>query len=328
MSKGIGRLMQAGVAKEAVRGTGETAPTFIIPFSEASFTPKDDKIVDEQSFGVIEDSLGQSIVKEWSEIELGAPITDKSFGLILLAALGAVNSAANADAAGTVKDHTFTVAQSAQHQALTIFLDDPIAAADYKFALSSLSSLEISYELGKFVNYKAKFLAKKGASATITPSTVTENRFLPQNLTFKLASALSGLTGATAIAIKKLSITIEKNLESDDVLGSTTPADFLNKQFSVKGDIEAIWQGEADFKTAALAGTAQAMRIDLLSTALIGTAAHPQLTIDLAKIIFSDWSDPIKLDNIMTQTLSFKAHYSTADSKLITTKLTNLQASY
>ncbi len=328
MSKGIGRLMSAGIAKESVRGTAETAATFYIPFSEANFIPKDDKITDEQSYGVIEDSIAQSIVKEWSEIELGAPLTDKSFGLILLAALGSVNTASNPDAGGNVKDHTFTVSQSSQHQSLTMFLDDPIGAADYKFALGALSSLEISYELGKYVTYKAKFMAKKGASATLTPSTTVENRFLPQNLTFKLATNLAGLTAASAVAIKKVNITIEKNLESDDVLGSTTPADFLNKQFSIKGSLEAIWQNEADFKTAALAGTAQAMRIDLISAVTIGTAAHPQITIDLAKIIFSDHSDPIKLNNIMTQTLSFKALYSTTDSKLVTIKLTNLQTSY
>ena len=328
MSKALGRVVSLGIAKETVRGTAETAATFYIPWSEASVEEKDTKIADEQSYGIIEDSTGMSIVKQWAEATVKAPIGDKHFPLILFSALGALSTAANADASGTVKDHTITVAQTAQHQALTLFLDDPASGADYKHALGCLNSLEIKFELGKFLDYQATFKAKKGATATLTPSVVAENRFLPQHLTFKTAANLAGLTAASAIQIRNLSLKIEKNLEEDDALGSIGPVDFLNKQISIEGQLEAVWSDET-FKTLALAGTIKAMRLDLNNLDVtIGTAAHPQIVLDLAKVTFKELTRPFKLNDIITQQLSFKASYSSGDTKMVTIKATNLQASY
>lgn len=329
MAKGIGRLFQFGVAKETVRGTAESAATFWVPFSEASLDERQDKITNEQSYGVIEDSYGQDIGKQWAEGNIKAPIGDKHFGLILLNMLGSVSTADNPDSDPTVKDHTFSVGQSAQHQALSLFLDDPLGGQDYKHALGMLSSLEITYERGQYVQYTANVRAKKGATASLTPSTTSENRFTHKHVVFKMATNLAGLGAASATVLKSLNLTIENNLEDDDVLGSVDPADFLNKQFTVTGQMEAMWQNESDFKTAFIANTAKAFRLDLINTdTTIGSAANPQLQIDLAKVYLQELTRPIQVNDLVMQTLGFKAVYSTSDSKMITAKLTNTQASY
>jgi hypothetical protein len=228
-----------------------------------------------------------------------------------------------------VYNHTITVQQGSQHQSLTLFLDDPLAGQDYKHALGVVSSLEISYEQGKFIEYNATLKAKKGTAATLTPSTTSENRFLPQHLTFKLASNLAGLDAAAATVIKSLKLKIDQNTEDDAVLGSLSPVDFLNKHFAIEGTLEAIWQNETDFKQAALAGTAKAMRIDLTNTDVtLGAASNPRLKIDLAKVIFKEITRPIVLNDIVKQTLSFKAHYSTSDSKMVEILATNTVTSY
>jgi hypothetical protein len=332
VQKIIGRLFSVGIAKEATRGTAESTVGFWIPFSEMTIDEKDTKIIDENAYGVIEDSIGQTINKQWAEGNFKAPIGDKHFPLILYSLLGTLSTGSNADASGNVKDHTITVAQSSQHQSLTLFLNDPSASGDvqdYKHALGVVTSLEINYEQGKFIEYTATVKAKKGAQANLTPSIASENKFLPQHVTFKMASALSGLAGATATVIKKFNIKINQNIEDDDVLGSSAPNDFLTKQFSVEGTLEAMWDDEATFKTATLAGTAKAMRIDIKNTDVtIGTSANPEIQIDLAKAIFKDITRPIKLNDVIRQTLNFKGHYSVSDSKMITIKATNLQTSY
>lgn len=332
VQKIIGRLFSVGIGKEATRGTPASSTDFWIPFSEMAIEEKDTKVIDENSYGVIEDSIGQTINKQWAEGNFKAPIGDKHFPLILYSLLGSLSTGANADSSGNVKDHTITVAQSAQHQSLTLFLNDPAAsgdAQDYKHALGVITSLEINYEQGKFVEYSASVKAKKGVQANLTPSIASENKFLPQHVTFKMTSALSGLSGASATTIKKFNLKITQNIEDDDVLGSSAPADFLNKQFAIEGTLEAFWDDEAAFKTAALAGTAKAIRIDIKNTDVtIGTSANPELQIDLAKVIFKDVTRPIKLNDIVRQTLNFKGHYSTGDAKMVTIKATNLQASY
>ena len=327
--KGIGRLIQFGIAKETTRGTAEAAATYYIPWSELSIDEKYYLINNEQSYGVIEDSVSATIIKQWAEGSFTAPIGDKHFPLVLLSALGALSTADNADSDASIKDHTITVGQSAQPQALSLCIDDPLGQQDYKYALGVVSSLEIQYELAQFLSYTATLKSKKGATATLTPSTTTENRFLPKHVTFKVASALSGLDAASAISIKSLNLTINNNVEDYDVLGSVAPNDFLNKQFTIEGTLEAIYQNESDFKTAALAGTAQAFRIDLDNTDVtIGSAENPRIKIDLAKVYFTELSRSIGLNDVVKQTLSFKAHYSASDSKMVTILATNAVASY
>ena len=328
-SKGIGRILQFGIAKETTRGTSPAAADFWIPFTELDFNEKWDNILDEQSRGRIEDSTGQSRAKNWSEGTYKGPVEDKSIGLILYAAFGTVSSATNSDASGTVRDHTITVANSAQHQTLSAYIDDSLSGQDYTYANGAIDSLELNYEQKKFVEVAITLKGKKGATATLTPATVVQNRFLPQHFSFKVASAYGQLSTGSAIVLKSLKLKINKNLESDDVLGSTDPADYLNKALSIEGTVEALWQNESDFKTAALANTAKAIRIALTNTDVtIGTSANPAITIDFAKVIFKELTRPLVLNDLVKQTLSFKAHYSTTDSLMISTKVTNLQGSY
>ncbi|MES2213353.1 MAG: phage tail tube protein [Patescibacteria group bacterium] len=329
MSKGIGRLFQVGIARETTRGTAISSAAYWIPFSELALEEKDTKVVDDMSYGVIEDTQGQSIIKQWAEGKLKAPIGDRHFPLILYSVLGSLSTGANADASGNVKDHTITVGQTAQHQSLTYFLDDPLASADYKHANGVATSLEINYEMGKFLEYSLNIKAQKGVSTTNTPSTTAENRFLPQHVTFKLASSYSGLGAASAQIIKSLSLKFDNNIEDDYVLGSVAPADFLNKQFMIEGTLEAMWQNESDFKTFVLAGTSKAMRIDIVnSDVTIGTSANPEIKIDLAKVVFEAVTRPIKVNDMVKQTLNFKAHYSQTDTKMVQIVATNLITSY
>lgn len=328
MPKGLGRQIQVGFAKEAVRGTAETAATYYVPFNEAAVEEKNNLLNNEQALGVLEDTSEAKITAQSAEISLKGAVGDKTFPLLLLATLGAVSSAAETAPNTSVYDHTITVAQSIQHQSLTVFLNDPLSGQDYKHALGCVDSLDLAYEQNKFVEFDVKLKAKKGAAATLTPSNTAENLFLPQHFSFKLASAVAGLAAATAIPVKSLKLKIAKALESDDVLGSVEPVDFLSKKISIEGELEAIWQNESDFKTAYMAGTTQAMRIDLKSDVTIGTSANPQITIDLNKVAFSALTKPIKIGDVMRQTIQFKAMYSVTDSKMVSVKASNLVASY
>jgi len=60
----------------------------------------------------------------------------------------------------------------------------------------------------------------------------------------------------------------------------------------------------------------------------IGASANPGLIIDLHRCIINERSRKMGPDDIVEETISFNAHYSVADSKMITAVLTNLKASY
>ena len=329
MGKGIGRLIQVGIAKETSRGTAIAQPTFMIAFADLAVDDKNERALDEQALGVIEGSAGESIVREWSEAEITAPIGVEHFPLVLLATLGSLSTSIGT-ATGTPCTHTITVQEGAQHQSLTLHVDDPVGGQDYKHALAVPGSLELAFERDNFLNYSVNFMAKQGAAASVTPVAVTEKRFLPQHLTFRVATTQAGLGSGTAIALKSAMLTINQNAEGDYVLGSTAPVDFLNKQFEIEGEVEALWQSETDFKTNSLTGTARALRFDIINTGEVigGGSTNPSLRIDLHKVIFEPITRAIKLNDMVSQKLSFKAHYSVTDSKMVTITAVNATQSY
>lgn len=324
MSKFIGRLADIGIAKEASRGTAESAATFWLPKTALSYDDTIQQVMDESSLGVVEDSPNAVIVAKSGEGDIEGNITDKSVGLLLLAALGSVSTTGPSES--TVYTHTFSVLESAQHPSLTLFQEDP--NQDYKYALAMIDSLELDIGVGQFSKYKATFRSKAGATATLTPSYSVENYFLPQHGSLGYASSLSGLGSATTVNIRSLKLKIENNVEDDRKIGSTDPADILNKQFAVSGSLELVFNDET-FKTQMLADTAQAVRIRLTnSDVTIGTDLHPQLTIDLAKVKYGSFKRNYNSNDIVTGAVDFKAFYSVSDSKMLTAELINTQSAY
>ena len=320
----IGRKIEIGVAKETTRGTA-AAPSYWLAKMNATIDEKFEGVIDESSIGVIEDAQDFKITKKWSEGEIGGKISDQSFGLFLLAALGTVSSATKSGESA-VYEHDYSVQQDTQHDTLTLEMKNP--NEQLAFANGSLSSLGIKAELGKFVEFSANVLAKAGAAATNTPSYTSENAFLAKDVSVKFAANLAGLGAASAINAKNVELNIEKNLESDDVLGSDEPNDFLNKQFAISGSLELLYDATT-YKALALAGTQRAVRITITDTDVtIGTGSNPTITIDLAKAKFTEWAKTSDKNDLVRQTLTFKAFYSTTDSKMLDVQLVNTVAGY
>jgi len=329
--KGIGRLFNWGFAKETTRGTAVSAATYWSPFDDLSFDEKADNVTADQAIGVIEDSITQYRVKNYADGTFKCPLTDQSAGPLFYSLFGSYAHTTHAGES-VVYDHTFTVGESAQHQSLTFFIHDPLTGVDYSHANGVVHKLEVDVELKKFVTLSFSARAQKGAAqSAFTPAIVNENRFIPQYMIFKYATAIAGLSGATAIALKSFKLTVDENIEDQEVLGSVAPADFLNKEFKVEGQLEAVYQNNTDFKTVFLAtpNVGQAMLVDIKNTDVtLGVSTNPELKVTLNQVYFTELSRPIKVKDLVYQTVKFKATYKLADSAMITTVLTNTVSSY
>lgn len=157
--------------------------------------------------------------------------------------------------------------------------------------------------------------------ATIT-AIVSSTAFTLSAATTGAASAIA--FGPATLALKSAKVSINQNIEDQEVLGSVSPADFLNKEFMCEGTIEIIWQNETDAKTPFMATTSQALRLILQNTDVtIGSAANPTLAIDLAKVYITDLSRPLKVKDLVYQTVKFRGVYSTTDALMLTASLTN-----
>jgi hypothetical protein len=320
----IGRNIKIGIGKESSRGTA-VAPSFWIPQMDADFDDKFEHVIDESAYGIIEDSQDLKVVKKWSEGSFSGKIEDKSFGLLLLAGFGIVSSAQKSGET-LVYEHTYSVQQDSEHDSLTIEIKHDIE--QLKFANAMLSELSIRAELGKYVTFEAGFLAKLGVAASNTPSVLVQNNFIAKDITIKFADDVASLDSGTSPEAKMTEIKIEKNIETDDVLGDDEPADFNNKQVAITGSIELDYEATT-YKDLSLAGTSKAMRIEIKDTGVtIGNSSNPTIKIDLPKVKFAEWSKSGGLNEIIKQTLGFKALYDLSEAKMVDLVLTNLQASY
>jgi hypothetical protein len=324
MSKYIGRQIKLGIAKETTRGT-IAAPAFWLPIRKADHIDKVEYAFNEAGMGTIMDALDSVITKKMGEGGWSALISDKHIGLVLLSLFGTVTTTPNSPETG-VNTHAFTLQEGATHQSLTISIDEP--NGDYQFALAMINSLEIKYELGKFLEYVVTFMSKKGATATLTASFTAENLFRPHDLTLKLATTLAGLGAASATKVRSVNLKFEKAVEYDDVLGQVDPNEILNKEFKITGSMEFLFDDEV-IKGFALAGTQRALRLQLKNTdVIIGAVTNPEMRIDLAKVAFNDFAKATDLGNLVAVTIGFKGLYSLSDAKFGDVALINTQTSY
>src|SRR3954465_3666268 len=139
--KGIGKLVQFGVAKETTRGTAISSAAYWNPWSDLVLDEKKEFAVDEQSYGIIEDSTNLTQVKKWAEGSISGNVHDQSIGLILYAMFGGYGVAGPTDSAYT---HTSSTGQTAQHQSLAFYMHDPLAAQDYNYANGVIEKLDLA----------------------------------------------------------------------------------------------------------------------------------------------------------------------------------------
>lgn len=325
MTKIIGRLNSLGAAKESSRGTAAT-PTIWVPWMDLEYDDQIDLISNEASIARLENTDGHAVGLKYGSVKAKSKIKDKSIGYFLLAAFGTVASVAKAGGNSAVYDHTFSVQQGVSHQSLSLALKGP--NDDVVMANAVLDKLKISCKYGEYAMFEADFLGKAAAAASNTVSFTAENDFFAKHLTFKKASAQSGLTAASAVSIREFSLEIDQKAMMEQVLGANTPNDVLNQDWGVKGSVTLI-HTDATYHDLMTAGTFQALRFDFQNTDVtIGASANPGLQIDLHRCSITNYKRKQGLNKIIEESFDFIGRYSLTDSKMVTTILTNLQTSY
>ena len=206
MTKFLGQQFNIGIGKESTRGTAVTA-SYWLPNTTLTVDDKVKLAKDETSLGVIEAGVGQEVSNRYSEATIEGRATDQGFGLILMTLMGI-------DTVGAVetgvKDHVFTVLQTAQHPSVSVCVYEPNASTGLVYPLGMLDTLDVTIDLDKYVMYKAAYKANRNAAQANTTSYVAENAFRPQDVTIGFAPSLAGIKGtlaATGTATSTIHIT-------------------------------------------------------------------------------------------------------------------------
>jgi len=257
MTKFAGRRGSLALAIEDSRGVPPTSSSdyFWVPFATMSFKDTVEEAREEQGMGKIADGDSKFVVMKMGEGEVEAQLYDKALGVILTGVLGAIPTPSG----GNPYTHTYTLANTNQHQSVSLYWSDPDRNDMYK--LGMVDSFQVSVEPSGIVNYTIGFKSKTADEWTsITPVfTSLGSKFLHQHLSVKLADVVGNLAAATPISLKNLEFTINKNTMFDSVMGTVEPEDVLNQQISVEGErqLDPLSETESTNTSTTEADTAQ-----------------------------------------------------------------------
>lgn len=325
MGKYSGRDIKIGIAKEGTRGS-PIASTYWVPRRTFDLDDKAVVITDDQTYGVIEDSVDEKVVNRYAEGTLGGIVRSRAIGLFLLNALGYGTPTAVGSPVAGMYTHTFTVAQDHQHDSLCMEVEDPIDG-DLAYGLVMLKSLEISAELNEFVMFTADMIAKAGTPVTATAAYVAEDNFTAKNVTLNVADTNNQLATPTTIEIKSATLTIEKEIEKDDVLGKEDPDDFLNKTIRITLTVSRTYEDDR-FKDCYVSASPMAASL-VISAPMAGSSGSPtSITAVMNQVKVTDWSTSKDLDGIITESVTLKSNFKIADSKMVEIRLANTVETY
>lgn len=319
-----GKLASIGIGKESTQGTAVT-PTFWVPVMKKEPGIVAEYANDESDYGNIMDTVTGDVVYSKGEPAFEGVVYDKSFGLLLLSALGAVSTGADTPEAG-VNTHTFTLDNDVDHPSLTVAFKD--ANQDYCIPYSKLTSLELDFQKRGLIKYNAKFMGQKKESDSNTVAYTVENHFNSTHFSFKLATTVAGLAGASAIDVISFKMSFEKEIVENDALGSAEPVDIYNTKQECKVEFEMIMKNTT-YQALYEAGTIQALKVALVNDDVtIGSATNPSLTITLDRLQLQEMDGGYDNGEIVKKKFTGKVHFDAAAGSGITAVLVNTQASY
>ena len=337
MAKIIGGRINVALSRETTRGVASdpgTTPLYWLPWTSNSFYSRQEKYKSGEALGVIDDAADQYITETWGEGNIEGEIRDKSFGLLLYAALGTCNTGAH----GAAYDHTFTVAQTNQHTSLSIFFDEP--NGDAMFELAMLENLEITIEVGKLAMFTAGFVSRPSQTTSITAgihagvplmsSLASENKFVATNASIRIAADRNAFGPAPEILVQNCRLTFIKNLRRKHMLGSAQPDDIINQSIAVEGSFTLPYESKM-WEDLNLDNTYKALEIKMENRSRdLGGGVNPVIRIQLPRVGFFNWTPERPKGELAEQTINFRAFRDVTNNEdlIYNIVLTNAVVSY
>lgn len=306
----IGKQIEVGVSVEATRGVVPATVSKWVRNSSVNLLEKAESVTDEATRGVFEDSEGRRITKTFIEGDIEMPLFLESVGYLFYNLYGGVTSTV---VSGAIYSHVFALAQSSLAPSLSFFVKDG-GVQELAMSNSHINTLEITANPEEYVTIKTGILATKATDSVLVPSYTTERDFIGKEVVVKLADTEAGLAGAIGICVKDLSVSFDKGLISDYCLGSVIPTNIYTSKMSIEGSFTKNFDSEI-YKDLYLGAGTKYMSIAITGDTVISGTTYPSITLVFNKVQINDWKRGGGKDDLVTEEISFKAYYNSADAK-------------
>lgn len=223
--------------------------------------------------------------------------------------------------------HFFERLNTNAHPSFTMYASDDVG--DERAAYCMVDTFELSVAVGEFAKFNVNMKGKQlSSTSSQTPSYSADNPFLAKHAEVYFGDAESDLNGASASSVQSFKLTINKNLTDVMEFGDTDISTLHNQQFTINGDLEAIYNATT-FRDYVANSTKKACRLEFINnavTALYSDGAqsiYPSLIIDMARLSFEEWSKSEDNNNLVTQSMGFSGEYKAADTMTLEILLIN-----
>jgi hypothetical protein len=137
------------------------------------------------------------------------------------------------------------------------------------------------------------------------------------------------LSGATAVDIENINITIEKNLYVHQSTSAGTDISSIhNQSFMVTGDFEALFTSST-YEDYVRNGTKKFMKIDLINTDVtLSGGGNPTLSFVFGNAAFENRSKSSDNNSIVRQTIGFVGAFNSDEGFSVKATLINGKSSY
>lgn len=288
----------------------------------ANILPRIEKVVDESSFGNLADAENARITKKWFDGDVDGNLHADVIGYFLTNLYGDVSSSSLGSGAYS---HAFSLEQSIEHQKVSIVRKDKdIESAVYEDGV--VNTLEISANAGELVKFASNVILSTEDTTSETPVYNTEYDFISRDISIKMADIEAGLSGATAIPVKAVTISFNSNAITDYKTGSYNP-DLYNSAFALEVSITKNY-GDTTFEDLHKAETYKYMQITIEGEADIGGGAKPKLVLLMNKAQVQSWERAGDNNSLVEENITIKSFYNVTDTEASTMTLQNKTADY
>lgn len=323
MNEHIGRQSAVGLSIEGTRGTAATTVSKWFKKTSATVLPNVENVIDDSSFGRLEDAEEMRTVREWYAGDMSGVLHADAVGYMLQQMYGESISNETAFESG-VFEHDFTLEQSITHPTLTLFVDDPVKSEKYNGGVVGSFSIEATTD--DYVRFTANVLAKESASHSEVVSYGTEFDFIGKDITVKMSDTEAGLTGSTALPLKSININWETGAISDWVFGSTSPEHY-NGAFDLSFDFTKNYTDQS-FETLYKNNNAKYVLITIKGDNVLSATDAPEIRLLLNKAKVTEWTVADAANDLREESVTCKALYNTADASQSSAYIKNLTANY
>jgi len=308
------RLGCVGIGVEATSGTAVT-PTHWLQLSSApSLSDKYEYQNVETARGRVEKSQTQKLMKTFGEGNLEVLLDDTfsviPFGMIL-------GSVVSATAGGSLYDHTITINNTNTAESATVVVDRVTDVRTFPYSVVEELSIKVS---DSFATLSMALKSKESATGSATESYTTLNQFNFKELAVQFGATTASAATATATPLSGVDLTITRGVEPVFQTGANSPTKLVYKTLEVSGNYSLLFEATTD-RDKYLANTANAMILTF-------TNGSNSVKITLPKVLISNWTPSNDLEDIVSQTADFQAHYDTSAGESIRAVIRNTTSSY